>query len=494
MMKNHFMPDPEIVRRIRSYINSHEHEIIQDLKELVGIPSLRGKAEPGMPFGQACARAVDAAADLFERNGYSAHRREDRGYALASAGSGTKTIGVFCHCDVVRTDSGVWEQVEDPFCPEIKDGYLIGRGVRDNKGGVVSVLHALNAMRHAGIAVHNRIQVFLGGNEESGMQDILNFKKDHPMPAFSLVPDSSLPLCRGEASDASFVLTCDRPFARILDFFGGTSAGVCGEASVVLPNDPILREELTRALKGCTRASLTEDASGQLLLNAVGATAHPANPFQSINAGGIAAGLLLQCPSLGEQDLAVLEQVHAMLSEVTATYFDIANYDDVFKDLTLVIFQLSTRNGTLSMTGMTHFSPSLSADLLQKRMRNKCTRSGWSVTFKTVNPGFLMPLEHPAAKLMTEVYGNLCQDMGVSTPSVPFVLKAATYARHLDNAFGTGFELPSGTVPANFPAGHGLAHQPDECLNISNYKEGIVCMALFLSAIDQNLDKLCTSD
>lgn len=493
MMKHNFLPDPEVVERVRSYVDSHENEIVADLSELVRIPSLRGKAEPGAPFGPACAQAVDAAADLFEHSGYFVHRSGEHGYALARTGPGTKTVGVFCHCDVVRTDGGVWEQVEDPFCPEIKDGYLIGRGVRDNKGGVVAVLHALNALRHAGIHVHNQIQVFLGGNEESGMQDILHFKADQPMPAFSLVPDSSLPLCRGEASDASFVLQCDRPFARILDFFGGTTAGVCGEATVVLPNDPVLREELTRALDGCDRASITQDASGRLLLNAVGATAHPANPFQSINAGGIAAGLLLQCPCLGEQDLAILEQVHAMLCEVTATYFDIANYDEVFKDLTLVVFQLSTQDGKLSMTGMTHFTPSLSAELLQARIQNKCARSGWSVTFKTVNPGFLMPADHPAAGLMTGVYGKLCQDMGISNPSVPFVLKAATYARHLDNAFGTGFELPSGKIPANFSAGHGLAHQPDECLNISNYKEGIVCMALFLSAIDQNLDELCAN-
>ena len=491
MMNNNFVPNPELVRNLRSYIDSNEAQIIQDLKALVSIPSLRSNGEPGMPFGPACAQAVDAAAALFERNGYSTDRRTERGYALAHAGSGPKTMGVFCHCDVVGTDGGVWEQVADPFCPEYKDGYLIGRGVKDNKGGVVAVLHALNALHHAGIHIQNRIQVFLGGNEESGMQDVINFKEDHPMPEFSLVPDSSFPLCRGESSDASFVLRCDRPFARILDFFGGSTTGVCGEATVILPNDPVLREELTRALEKCDRASLREDTSGRLLLNAVGATAHPASPFQSINAGGIAAGLLLQCPSLGKHDLEILEQVHSMLSEVTATYFDIASYDEVFKDLTLVIFQLSMRDGKLFLTGMTHFSPSLSAELLQEKMHGKCAQIGWSVTFRSVNPGFLLPLEHPAVKLMTGVYESLCREIGIPKPAAPFILKAATYARHLDNAFGMGFDLPSGEVPAYFSAGHGRAHQPDECLCISNYKQGILHMALLFCAIDRDLDELC---
>ena len=490
-MNNPFLSDPALVGKLRSYIDSSEDRIIQDLKQLMSIPSIRSEAEPDMPFGAACARAVDAAAELFERSGYATDRRGDRGYALAHAGSGTKTVGIFCHCDVVRTDGGVWEQIEDPFCPELKNGYLIGRGARDNKGGVVAVLHALNALRHAGIDIRNRIQVFLGGNEESGMRDVLNFKEDHPMPVFSLVPDSSLPLCRGESSDASFVLRCDRPFARILDFFGGTTAGVCGEATVVLPNDPTLRGELARALENCDRATLTQDASGRLLLNAVGATAHPATPFHSINAGGIAAGLLLRCPSLGEHDLAILRQVHGMLSEVTATYFDLANYDEVFKDLTLVIFQLSTREGRLAMTGMTHFSPSFSSELLQEKMRGKCEQTGWSVNFRSVNPGFLMPSEHPATELITGVYESLCRELGISKPAAPFILKAATYARHLDNAFGIGFDLPSGQVPASFSPGHGRAHQPDECLCIPNYKQGLLCLALILAAVDRELDTLC---
>ena len=180
MTMNDFVFDENVIRDIRSYIDGHENEMIEDLKGLAGIPSLRGEAEEGMPFGRACDRAVSFAADLFERSGYSVERRGDRGYALANAGNGEKTVGVFCHCDVVRTDGGVWEHVEDPFCPEVKDGYLIGRGVRDDKGAVVAALHALNALRYAGIDLHNRIQVFLGGNEESGMQDVLNFKEDQP--------------------------------------------------------------------------------------------------------------------------------------------------------------------------------------------------------------------------------------------------------------------------------------------------------------------------
>lgn len=491
-MSNHPVYDPELLQSIRTYIDNHETQIVNDLMELARIPSLRDKEEPGAPFGQACARAVDTAADLFARNGYSTHRRGDRGYALARAGSGSKTVGVFCHCDVVRTDVGVWEQIADPFSPEIKDGYLIGRGVKDNKGSVVAVLYALNALRHAGLPIQNCVQVFLGGNEESGMRDILNFKEDQPMPTFSLVPDSSLPLCRGEASDASFVLRSNRPFTRILDFFGGTTAGVCGEATVVLPNDPILKEELTRALEGCDRATLTQDDTGRLLLNAVGATAHPANPFQSINAGGIAAELLLQCPSLGESDLTILEQMHGMLREVTATYFDLANYDPVFKDLTLVIFQLFTRDGQLSMTGMTHFSPALSVEQIQNAICSKCNRIDWSVTFSSVNPGFLLPLEHPAPQRITGIYEALCQDLDIANPTAPFVIKAATYARHLDNAFGTGFELPAAQFPPSFSAGHGRAHQPDECLNIPAYKNGILALALILSALDEQLDELCS--
>jgi len=57
---------PELTSRVLDYIAAHEEEILEDLNALSRIPSVRGEAEPGFPFGKMPAAAVEAAADLYE--------------------------------------------------------------------------------------------------------------------------------------------------------------------------------------------------------------------------------------------------------------------------------------------------------------------------------------------------------------------------------------------------------------------------------------------
>ena len=260
----------ELTDRLSAYIDANETRLVSELMELVRIPSVQSEAEPGMPFGRDCFDAVESAAQLYEENGFSVCRRGDRGYALAELGRGEKTLGLFCHCDVVSAGTGVWKQIRDPFAPEIKNGYIIGRGVGDNKGGVIATLYALKALQSAGVALKNRILVYLGGNEETGMKDIYHYVEDQPVPDAALVPDCRFPLYRGERSYSRFKLHCRTPFRRIIDFSGGNPAGVCGDATVTLPGDAQLRAELTAALQGRSNPILSENGEGQLVLRVGG--------------------------------------------------------------------------------------------------------------------------------------------------------------------------------------------------------------------------------
>ena len=57
--------------QIRAWINAHKEEILEDHMALCRIPSVRGDAEKNAPYGKECARALQASADLFEKNGFS---------------------------------------------------------------------------------------------------------------------------------------------------------------------------------------------------------------------------------------------------------------------------------------------------------------------------------------------------------------------------------------------------------------------------------------
>lgn len=87
------------------------------------------------------------------------------------------TIGtkgpMFCflgHTDVVP--SGPVDQWDiDPFKPEIRDGYLIGRGAADMKGAVATFIVAAKEFLHENPNPNFRICIFLTSNEEGEPSD-----------------------------------------------------------------------------------------------------------------------------------------------------------------------------------------------------------------------------------------------------------------------------------------------------------------------------------
>lgn len=100
------------------------------------------------------------------------------GHCLTIAtGKGNVEIGIWNHLDVVPEGKG-W--IYPPYTCTEKDGYLIGRGVQDNKGPAVAVLYAMKYCREKEILNNIKVRQILGCQEESGMTDVeyyLKYKK-----------------------------------------------------------------------------------------------------------------------------------------------------------------------------------------------------------------------------------------------------------------------------------------------------------------------------
>jgi succinyl-diaminopimelate desuccinylase len=202
---------------------------VGDLCDLVRINSEKGEAKPGAPFGEGPAAAVEAAAKKARDMGFETEVYSGKGYALAYSGAGGKTIGFFAHCDVVPAGPG-WT-VTAPYEPLLKNGVLFGRGSGDNKTGVVASLWVMKAVRELGLDVKARLMTFMGGDEESGMEDAIAFAAGQPAPALCLVPDCGFPVCNGEKGIHEGVFRCKTAFKEIIGIDGGLAANVIiGEA------------------------------------------------------------------------------------------------------------------------------------------------------------------------------------------------------------------------------------------------------------------------
>ncbi len=87
--------------------------------------------------------------------------------AEASAGDGDPALVLCGHTDVVPTgDRALW--AGDPFTPRLSGGAVHGRGSCDMKGGLVSALAALAAVRAAGVRLRRPVALHAVVGEEDG--------------------------------------------------------------------------------------------------------------------------------------------------------------------------------------------------------------------------------------------------------------------------------------------------------------------------------------
>lgn len=75
---------------------------------------------------------------------------------------------IFCgHTDVVPAgDLDRWDF--DPFCGEIRDGYMLGRGASDMKGGLAGLLFATALLAKLGVPLKGDLSLLIVPDEETG--------------------------------------------------------------------------------------------------------------------------------------------------------------------------------------------------------------------------------------------------------------------------------------------------------------------------------------
>ena len=92
--------------KISKYIDDHAGDMIAALSSLVAIPSVRGEAEAGMPYGKEPARALAKMLEMAEKYGFTVKNHENYMGTIDFDPSKETTLGVLCHLDVVPEGTG----------------------------------------------------------------------------------------------------------------------------------------------------------------------------------------------------------------------------------------------------------------------------------------------------------------------------------------------------------------------------------------------------
>ena len=473
---------------MREYIDEHRDGIIDELSQLVRIPSVRGNECDGAPFGQDCVTCLEAAKSLYAKHGIDVKISHDRKYGLAALGNGERKIGLFAHLDVVPPD-GDWIYTSNPFEPRLVDNCLVGRGAEDNKSGVILSLYAVKLLRDLGVDTKCRLEIFLGTNEESGMEDIESYKQNNSLPDVAIIPDGGFPVSIGERSICRFFAVNDSEFSDILSMEGGSAFNiVLGELCVRMKYSDSLFAEATEICRNDDRLSVSQNAD-EISVLAHGLSKHAGNPEGGINAAYVFANAFKDCASLCEADRHILEEAALLTGSFFGEGFGIENDDSLFGRLTCVNGICKTENRRLSLSFDVRFGVSLDRAEALEKIRMSAERHGFGIADVSGSDGFGIGRENIFAQSLESVY-NECEQLstGRECGGKAFYCSGGTYARKLGgNSFSVGTQAGYIGECIAMPQGHGGAHQPDEQLSVERFLEAIKIVAMMIVRCDEIL-------
>ncbi len=164
--------------KYQSYIEENKERFIEELLELLKIPSVSADSK----FNSDTRRAAGYLKEKFEEAGVDkAEICETAGHPIVYAEKiidpALPTVLVYGHYDVQPADPyELWDS--PPFDPVIKDGKIFARGACDDKGQLYMHLKAFEAMMQNG-GVFCNLKFMIEGEEEVGSDNLGVFVKNN---------------------------------------------------------------------------------------------------------------------------------------------------------------------------------------------------------------------------------------------------------------------------------------------------------------------------
>jgi succinyl-diaminopimelate desuccinylase len=153
------------VERLMSWLGQREDEMAALLADLVAVPT---ENPPGRHYGE-FTELLESRADKLglefehlEASSQDGAAEDAPTCLLASYGLGERTFYFHGHYDVVPAQS------REQFKPQRKEHFLFGRGACDMKGGIVSMLYAMLALKECGAEFDGKVNLILVPDEETG--------------------------------------------------------------------------------------------------------------------------------------------------------------------------------------------------------------------------------------------------------------------------------------------------------------------------------------
>lgn len=266
------------------------------LQNLIQIPSVYDAETitDNAPCGKGIADALDYMTKLAQHDGFEVLTYDGHAIAIRlmpHAGHCEERVDIVSHLDVVEPGLG-WSV--PPFCGEVKDGRLYGRGSQDMKAPAFLTYLALKLIQSEDLPLKRELRIVLGSDEERTMNDMFYYVDKAGMPAFAFTPDGFFPMAIGEKGSLMWRLS-GKYDGIVENMDCGVQCNVVPPtAQALLKNNQHTARLKELAAKNSISCTVSEK-DGKTYLEVTGKAAHASMPQEGNSATAALLSLLKEC-------------------------------------------------------------------------------------------------------------------------------------------------------------------------------------------------------
>ena len=445
--------------KLNAIIESMHDEMIDTLQKWIRVPSVKGEAAPGAPFGKEVRSMLDMALADCEQMGFKTQNFDGYiAHADLGEGSDEDALAILAHLDVVPEGDG-WKY--PPYGAVIENGRMYGRGTSDDKGPAVAALYAMKAVKDAGIPLRHKVRLILGCDEESGWEDIAHYNKVATMPRMGFSPDASYPIINIEKGICRLELhgVLSNEGLQVIAFNNGERPNVIpGRASALVAGDAATVVQAEAAAKKLDIPAEVQLTDKGVSITVTGISGHAAYPETARNANG---EMLLLLRELGVQgDLCLLADKIGL--DYKGEGLEISVSDGISGYLTCNLGIIRAGEGGVYATLDIRYPVMTNPDMIIKNV--SASLPGMRVEAMEVKEPHHVPAGSELVQNLLDAYHEVT---GYERKCL--YTGGGTYARSLQEGVAFG---------ASFPQDEDLAHQANEYADIEGLYKNIKIFAL----------------
>ena len=445
--------------KLNAIIESMHDEMIDTLQKWIRVPSVKGEAAPGAPFGKEVRSMLDMALADCEQMGFKTQNFDGYiAHADLGEGSDEDALASLAHLDVVPEGDG-WKY--PPYGAVIENGRMYGRGTSDDKGPAVAALYAMKAVKDVGIPLRRKVRLILGCDEESGREDIAHYNKVATMPRMGFSPDASYPIINIEKGICRLELhgVLSNEGLQVIAFNNGERPNVIpGRASALVAGDAATVAQAEAAAKKLDIPAEVHLTDKGVSITVTGISGHAAYPETARNANG---EMLLLLRELGVQgDLCLLADKIGL--DYKGEGLEISVSDGISGYLTCNLGIIRAGEGGVYATLDIRYPVMTNPDMIIKNV--SASLPGMRVEAMEVKEPHHVPAGSELVQNLLDAYHEVT---GYERKCL--YTGGGTYARSLQEGVAFG---------ASFPQDEDLAHQANEYADIEGLYKNIKIFAL----------------